>query len=74
MYKLLLASLLSLLSTAAVAANNCDEIKGQIDAKIKAIGVPVYKLDVIDADAETSGKVVGTCEGGKKKVVYWRLK
>jgi hypothetical protein len=27
---------------------------------------------VVDADAQSDGKVVGTCEGGTKKIVYKR--
>jgi translation initiation factor 2 alpha subunit (eIF-2alpha) len=73
MKKLLLALTLSSLSLAAFATENCDEIKSQIEAKIKAVGVPSYKLDVVPADAASTGKVVGTCEAGKKKIVYWRL-
>jgi len=73
MKKLLLALTLSSLSVTAFAANNCDEIKGQIDAKIKAVGVPTYKLEVVEAEAVVSGKVVGSCDAGKKKIVYWRL-
>ena len=73
MKRVLVALLMGFVSAAAFAANNCDEIKGQIEAKIKQVGVQTYKLEVVDADAATSGKVVGTCEAGKKKVVYWRL-
>lgn len=73
MKKLLLALMMSSFSVATFAANNCDEIKGQIDAKIKTIGVALYKLQVVDVDATVGGKVVGTCDGGKKKIVYWKL-
>jgi translation initiation factor 2 alpha subunit (eIF-2alpha) len=73
MKKLLLAAMLSLLSVTAFAADNCEQIKSQIEAKIKGLGVPTYKLEVVDADANTGGKQVGSCDGGKKKIVYWRL-
>ncbi len=63
---------LSIWSTSTFAAQNCDELKAQIEAKIKAVGVPVYKLTVVGADETAAGKVVGTCDGGKKKIVYWR--
>ncbi len=29
-------------------------------------------LDVVDADKQGDGKVVGTCDGGTKKIVYKR--
>src|SRR5262245_26049863 len=74
MKKLLLALTMSFASAAAFAADNCEEIKAQIDAKIKAVGVPLYKLEVVDVNATTGGKVVGNCDGGKKKIIYWRAK
>ena len=48
----------------------CDELKAEIDAKIKKNGVDKFSLDVVDMDAQAEGKVVGTCEGGAKKIVY----
>jgi hypothetical protein len=48
----------------------CDELKGEIEAKIKKNGVEKFSLDVVDKDAQAEGKVVGTCEGGTKKIVY----
>jgi hypothetical protein len=51
----------------------CDDLRAEIDAKIKKNGVPMFTLDVIDMDAQvTEGKVVGTCDGQTKKIVYKR--
>jgi hypothetical protein len=50
----------------------CEELKAEIDAKIKKNGVPAYSLDVVDMDAQAEGKVVGTCDGHTKKIVYKR--
>jgi TRAP-type C4-dicarboxylate transport system substrate-binding protein len=50
----------------------CEELKAEIDAKIKKNGVAVYTLDVVDVDAQAEGKVVGTCDGNTKKIVYKR--
>ena len=72
MRRLLFTCGLSLLSAAAFGADNCEQIKGEIDAKIKNVGVQVYKLVVVDANENVAGKVVGTCDAGKKKIVYWR--
>jgi len=63
---------LTLMSTAAWAAKPCDELKGEIDAKLQAKGVKGYSLDVVAADAVKDQKVVGSCEGGAKKIVYAR--
>jgi hypothetical protein len=49
---------------------DCAELKGEIEAKIKKNGVDKFNLDVVDANAQAEGKVVGTCEGGAKKIVY----
>jgi len=51
---------------------DCAELKGEIEAKIKKNGVDKFTLDVVDADKQAEGKVVGTCDGGSKKIVYKR--
>ncbi|MGJ7510594.1 DUF1161 domain-containing protein [Variovorax sp. GT1P44] len=52
------------------AASNCDEVLAQIDAKIRDAGVMRFTLTTVAADATVSGKVVGTCERGSRKIVY----
>ena len=54
----------------AQAAKSCDDLKAEIAKKIEANGVKTYSLDVVDKDAQADGKVVGTCGGGTKKIVY----
>ena len=51
---------------------DCGELKGEIEAKIKTNGIEKFSLDVVEADAQGDGKVVGTCDGGTKKIVYKR--
>ena len=51
-------------------SKSCDELKGEIEAKIKKNGVDKFTLDIVDASAQSDGKVVGTCDGGAKKIVY----
>jgi len=55
---------------AANAASNCDDILAQIDAKIRSAGVARFTLTTAAADATVSGKVVGTCDRGARKIVY----
>ncbi len=51
----------------------CEELKAEIQEKIEKNGVKVFTLEIVAADAEVKeGKVVGTCEGGSKKIVYKR--
>jgi len=49
---------------------DCGELKSEIEAKIKKNGVDKFTLDIVDADKQADGKVVGTCDGGTKKIVY----
>lgn len=50
----------------------CEELKAEIEAKLKAKGVEKYTLDIVAADAAKDGKIVGNCEGGTKRIVYKR--
>jgi hypothetical protein len=73
MYKTAFAVLLALAVTPALAQRkDCNDLKGEIETKIKNNGVKEFTLTVVDADAKEDGKVVGTCDGGTKKIVYKR--
>lgn len=76
MVKLIAAALVTtglVVSGPALAQKkDCGELKGEIEAKIKKNGVEKFSLDVVDADKQAEGKVVGTCDGGTKKIVYKR--
>ena len=48
----------------------CEELKGEIDAKLKEKGVTNYSLEIVPADQIKDQKVVGSCEGGKMKITY----
>jgi len=67
---LLFSVVLSACTGFASAASNCDDITAQIDAKIRGAGVTQFTLTTVAADATVSGKVVGTCERGTRKIVY----
>ena len=66
------AAALMMSGPALAQRKDCGELKGEIEAKIKANGVEKFSLDVVDKDAQADGKVVGTCDGGAKKIVYKR--
>ena len=75
MMKLIAAALVTglVVSGPALAQRkDCGELKGEIEAKIKKNGVEKFTLDVLEKDAAAEGKVVGTCDGGTKKIVYKR--
>ena len=69
---LMLAVGLFAVAGSAFAAKPCEELKAEIDAKIKANGVPAYTLEIVDKGSVTDKKVVGTCDGGTKEIVYQR--
>lgn len=50
----------------------CEELKSEIAAKIDAKGVKGYTLEVVAPDQAGDRKVVGSCEGGSKRIVYTR--
>ena len=63
---------MSSVASAQSMRKDCNELKGEIEAKIKNNGVEKFTLDIVDKDAQSDGKVVGTCDGGAKKIVYKR--
>ncbi|WP_085676594.1 MULTISPECIES: DUF1161 domain-containing protein [unclassified Pseudomonas] len=72
MKKLMLAVGLMVLAGGAMAAGKpCEELKAEIAAKLDAKGVKGYKLEVVNK-GEPAGKVIGSCEGGSKEIVYRR--
>lgn len=72
MNKLLMAMGLLVLAGGAMAAGKpCEELKAEIAAKLDAKGVSGYTLEIIDK-GDPAGKVVGSCEGGTKEIVYTR--
>ena len=73
MTKTALALALALAVTPALAQRkDCNELKAEIDAKITKNGVAKFTTTIVAKDAAEDGKVVGTCDGGTKKIVYKR--
>jgi hypothetical protein len=69
----LLASATLLLTTAAHAAPKaCDELKSEIAAKLDAKGVKGYEITAVENDKVGDAKVIGSCDGGTKKLTYVR--
>lgn len=66
------AALIVPVSGYAQAAKPCEELKSEIAKKMDANGVKSYSLDIVEKDKDAQGKVVGTCDGGTKKIVYSR--
>ncbi|HKV63874.1 MAG TPA: DUF1161 domain-containing protein [Candidatus Acidoferrum sp.] len=54
----------------AQVAKPCEDLKTEIAQKLDAKGVKGYTLDIVAKDKDAEGKVVGTCDGGTKKIIY----
>ena len=69
--KTLIAALgLSLAIAPAYAVKPCEELKTEIAAKLDAKGVKNYQLEIVaEADVKDQN-VIGSCEGGTKKITY----
>jgi hypothetical protein len=52
----------------------CEELKNEIDAKLKEKGMVNYTLEIVAADQIKDQKVVGSCDGGKNKITYTKDK
>jgi hypothetical protein len=72
MHTFTLGLVLGLLSSSVLAAPKpCDELRAVIDVKIQAAGVVSYTLEVVpNEDAQNPNMVVGSCNGGSKKIIY----
>jgi len=72
MKSLWVAASLMLLVSPALAAKSCDELKSDIEGKLNDKGVKAYTLEIVPKETVKEEKVVGTCDGGTKKIVYKR--
>jgi hypothetical protein len=69
---ILFAALLAVAATPVMARKSCEDLKGEIEAKLKAKGVKAWTIEIVGKDEQKEGRVVGTCDGGTKKLVYKR--
>jgi Protein of unknown function (DUF1161) len=53
-------------------ARDCNEVKAEIDAKIKAKGVMNYVLQIVNGPDVKEGQIVGNCDAGAKRIVYFK--
>ncbi|MBM3104691.1 DUF1161 domain-containing protein [Pseudomonas sp. P66] len=72
MIRVAIAVMASLLATSVLAApKNCEELKAEIEAKIQANNVSSYTLEIVkNEEVHDQNMVVGSCEGGTKKIIY----
>ena len=71
---LLLTSLLLAVEAPAQGQHkDCDELAREIATKIEANGVTNYTLVTVEAGAVTTGRIVGSCDGGMRRIAYTRI-
>ena len=69
--RLLLAVAAMLLCASALAeTKKCEELKNEIETKLKDKGVMNFSLEIVPADQVKDQKVVGSCDGGKNKIIF----
>jgi hypothetical protein len=52
---------------------SCEDLKSEIAAQLDAKGVKKYTLAIVEEkDVKDNDKVVGSCDGGTKRITYTR--
>lgn len=74
MKKMLIGLLLMPMASFVLAETKpCEELKVEIEAKIQAAGVSSFSLEIVPNDqVEDQSMVVGSCDGGSQKIIYYR--
>jgi hypothetical protein len=58
----------------ADGAKPCEELALEIAAKLTAAGIKDYSLEIVSNELAEGEKVVGSCEGGTRKITYARVR
>jgi hypothetical protein len=67
---LLVGAAMFLCISAFAEIKKCEELKSEIETKLKDKGVTNFSLEIVPADQVKDQKVVGSCDGGKNKITY----
>jgi hypothetical protein len=59
-----------LLHALPCAAITCEELRTEVEAKIRGGGVALFTVTVMDVGTPSTGRVVGSCDRGNKKLIY----
>jgi len=57
----------------AYGAKPCEELALEIAAKLDAKGVKDYSLEIVPNELAQGETVVGSCEGGTRKITYAKV-
>lgn len=69
---LVLLSLTAACAFVQASPKPCDELKAEISAKLDAKDVKGYEIAAVENDKVGDAKVIGSCDGGTKKLTYVR--
>ena len=74
MTRLVLAALFVLSSVPALAQDEqtCEQVRRELETKMRAAGEKDFYLDVLPAGKTGNARVVGSCDQGKMRIVYRR--
>lgn len=70
----LILSLMLCSASSQAEITPCETIKDKVSAKLDGKGIENYTLKIVSKNTETTLRVVGVCEGGKKKIIYKKEK
>jgi hypothetical protein len=66
----LLIAALFLCASAFAEIKKCEDLKAEIEGKLKDKGVVGFTLEIVPADQIKDQKVIGSCDGGTNKITY----
>jgi hypothetical protein len=66
----LLIAAIFLCASAFAEIKKCEDLKAEIEGKLKDKGVVGFTLEIVPADQIKDQKVIGSCDGGKNKITY----
>ncbi len=69
---ILVIGLFGLSFAANASGMSCEDLKAKIEKKLDGKGVKAYDLQIVARDLLSKSRNVGSCEGGKKKILYER--
>lgn len=73
MKSLIAVTILLLVPGMAFGAKSCEELKTEIAGKLNARGIQFYSLEIVPNEkVKDPDKVIGSCDGGKAKILYSR--
>ena len=65
-----LAAFAALLQASPGFAVGCDALRAEVESKIRNAGVAQFSVSIVEAGASEPGRMVGTCDQGKRKLLY----